>query len=423
MSNVTIQKRGKYYQYKFEIARVDGKRKFLSKSGFKTKSEAEKEGILAYNEYLNTGKSFSVSEMSYSDFLDYWLDNHCKINLKYHTIEAYSNIVKTHLKPNLGFYKLSQITKPTLQDFLNKIYVEKAYSKNFLNNIRKVLKCSFNYAVDNEYIKVNSAANLKLPKYNEPPKDVAHIFTTKEINMILDRFKNNHCVYYAFLTAYCTGLRIAEVFALTWDDIDFNNKTISVNKNILKKNQAGGTKSRHLSGNSTTVWYFGTCKTQTSYRTIPIGETLLKALKEYKEEQEVHRLNYGDTYMKHYKKNVINPYNNKPEIKIVNAYAEIDVALPEVDFVFVKNNGVYEGTDSTKYPFKVIHYELGIPCRFHDFRDTHATKLIESGADIKAVSKRLGHRNIDITYNIYVRVTEKMENETANKFEEICKCL
>ena len=96
--------------------------------------------------------------------------------------------------------------------------------------------------------------------------------------------------------------------------------------------------------------------------------------------------------MKHYKKNVINSYNNKPEIKIVNAYTEIDVALPEVDFVFVKNNGVYEGTDSTKYPFKVIHYELGIPCRFHDFRDTHASKLIESGADIKAVSKRLGHK-------------------------------
>ena len=420
---VNVRKRGNVYEYNFDIAKIEGKRKRITKSGFKTKAEALKQGTIAYNEYLNTGRKFVSNEMSYSDFLDYWLDNHCKINLKYHTIEAYSNIVKTHLKPNLGFYKLSQITKPTLQDFLNKIYVEKAYSKNFLNNIRKVLKCSFNYAVDNEYVKVNSAANLKLPKYDEQPKDVAHIFTTEEINTILDRFKNNHCVYYAFLTAYCTGLRIAEVFALTWDDIDFKNKTISVNKNILKKNQAGGTKGRHLSGNSTTVWYFGTCKTQTSYRNVPIGDTLLNALKEYKEEQEMHKQNYGDTYMKHYKKNVINPYNNKPETKIVNAYAEIDVALPEVDFVFVKNNGVYEGTDSTKYPFKVIHYELGIPCRFHDFRDTHATKLIESGADIKAVSKRLGHRNIDITYNIYVRVTEKMENETANKFEEICKCL
>ena len=386
---VNVRKRGNVYEYNFDVAKIEGKRKRITKSGFKTKAEALKQGTIAYNEYLNTGRKFVSNEMSYSDFLDYWLDNHCKINLKYHTIEAYSNIVKTHLKPNLGFYKLSQITKPTL----------------------------------NEYVKVNSAANLKLPKYDEPPKDVAHIFTTEEINTILDRFKNNHCVYYAFLTAYCTGLRIAEVFALTWDDIDLNNKTITVNKNILKKNQVGGTKQRHISGNSTTVWYFGTCKTQTSYRTISIGETLLKALKEYKEEQEVHRLNYGDTYMKHYKKNVINPYNNKPEIKIVNAYAEIDVALPEVDFVFVKNNGVYEGTDSTKYQFKVIHYELGIPCRFHDFRDTHATKLIESGADIKAVSKRLGHRNIDITYNIYVRVTEKMENETANKFEEMCKCL
>lgn len=423
MSNVTIQKRGNFYQYKFEIAKVDGKRKFLSKSGFKTKSEAEKEGVIAYNDYLNTGNSFSASDMSYSDFLDYWLENYCYINLKYHTIEGYSNIIKNHIKPNIGYYRLSQITRSTLQEFINKIYINKSFSKNFLNNIKKVIKSSFTYAYETDFIKVNPAIGLKLPKYDIPPKDPAHIFTNEEINLILDRFKNNHCVYYAFLTAYCTGLRVAEVFALTWDDIDFYNKTISVNKNILKKNQEGGTKQRHISGNSTTVWYFGTCKTETSYRTIPIGDTLVNALKEYKQEQEEHRKNYGDTYMKHYKKTVINPYNNKQEIKIINAHAEIDVALPEVKLVFLKNNGVFEGTDSCKYPFKVIHYELGIPCRFHDFRDTHATRLIEAGSDIKAVSKRLGHRNIDTTYNIYVRVTEKMENETAEKFEKICSCL
>ena len=121
--------------------------------------------------------------------------------------------------------------------------------------------------------------------------------------------------------------------------------------------------------------------------------------------------------MKHYKKNVINSYNNKPEIKIVNAYAEIDVALPEVDFVFVKNNGVYEGTDSTKYPFKVIHYELGISCRFHDFRDTHATKLIESGADIKAVSKRLGHKDIETTENYYISSTDETRKNVTDSYE------
>lgn len=88
--------------------------------------------------------------------------------------------------------------------------------------------------------------------------------------MILNRFKKNSCVYYAFLTAYYTGLRVSEVFGLTWEDIDFEKKTLTVNKNILKKNQNGGTKKRHISGNSTTVWYFGTCKTKSSYRTIEI---------------------------------------------------------------------------------------------------------------------------------------------------------
>lgn len=424
MGNVYVQKRGKVYQYQFAIASIDGKRKYKNKSGFRTKSEAIEAGVKAYNEYINVGHCIEPSKMSYSDYLDYWMKEHCEINLKYHTIQAYQNIIKNHIKPKLGFYMLSQLTTSVIQEFINNIYLEKGFSKNFLKNILKVLKGSLGYATDVVgFIKVNPSLKVRLPKYDIPDSDPVYILSNEEVEKILERFSNNPCVYYAFLTAYCTGLRIAEVFALTWNDIDFRNKTISVNKNILKKNQVGGTKKRHISGNSTTVWYFGTCKTQTSYRTIPIGETLLNALKEYKKEQEENKKNYGDTYMKHYKKSVINPYNNKQEIKILNAYAELQIPLDEVDFVFVKKNGVYEGTDSCKYPFKVIHYELGIPCRFHDFRDTHATKLIESGADIKAVSKRLGHRNIDFTYNIYVRVTQKMESETADKFEEICGTL
>lgn len=67
MADVTVQKRGKVYQYKFEIASIDGKRKFKNKSGFRTKSEAKKAGIIAYNEYLNTGHSFKPKTISYSD--------------------------------------------------------------------------------------------------------------------------------------------------------------------------------------------------------------------------------------------------------------------------------------------------------------------------------------------------------------------
>lgn len=420
MGNVYVQKRGKVYQYQFAIASIDGKRKYKNKSGFRTKSEAIEAGVKAYNEYINVGQCIEPSKMSYSDYLDYWMKEHCEINLKYHTIQAYQNIIKNHIKPKLGFYMLSQLTTSVIQEFVNNIYLEKGFSKNFLKNILKVLKGSLGYATDVVgFIKVNPSLKVRLPKYDIPDSDPVYILSNEEVEKILERFSNNPCVYYAFLTAYYTGLRVSEVFGLTWDDIDFVKRTITVNKNILKKNQAGGTKKRLISGNSTTVWYFGTCKTKGSYRTIEIGDTLLKALKKYKEEQIQNRKDYGDTYMKHYKKIVNNPYNNKPEIKIINAYAELEVPLEEVKLVFLKKNGVFEGTDSCKYPFKVIHYELGIPCRFHDFRDTHATRLIEAGADIKAVSKRLGHSNIRTTYEIYVKVTTKMESDTVEKFESI----
>ena len=420
MGNVYVQKRGKVYQYQFAIASIDGKRKYKNKSGFRTKSEAIEAGVKAYNEYVNVGHCIEPSKMSYSDYLDYWMKEHCEINLKYHTIQAYQNIIKNHIKPKLGFYMLSQLTTSVIQEFINNIYLEKGFSKNFLKNILKVLKGSLGYATDVVgFIKVNPSLKVRLPKYDIPDSDPVYILSNDEVEKILERFSNNPCVYYAFLTAYYTGLRVSEVFGLTWDDIDFVKRTITVNKNILKKNQAGGTKKRLISGNSTTVWYFGTCKTKGSYRTIEIGDTLLKALKKYKEEQIQNKKDYGDTYMKHYKKIVNNPYNNKPEIKIINAYAELEVPLEEVKLVFLKKNGVFEGTDSCKYPFKVIHYELGIPCRFHDFRDTHATRLIEAGADIKAVSKRLGHSNIRTTYEIYVKVTTKMESDTVEKFENI----
>lgn len=100
---VNVRKRGNSYQYYFEIAPVDGKRKQKVKSGFKTKAEAYNEGMKTYNEYNNTGHSFTPKTISYSDYLDYWMKEHCEINLKYHTIEAYKNIIKIMLNLDWDF--------------------------------------------------------------------------------------------------------------------------------------------------------------------------------------------------------------------------------------------------------------------------------------------------------------------------------
>ena len=418
---VSVRKRGKVYEYRFEIATVEGTRKWITKSGYPTKAEAFKEGAKAYNDFYYNGQKTQLREnMSYADFLDYWIDNYARFNLNYSTTISYINIIKNHVKPRVGFYKLWQLDTRLLQEFINKIYVEYGFSKNYMASILKVVKGSLKYACYTlNYINTNPAEHVHAPRIDKIGKDPAHIFTQEEIERILDRFKGTHSIYYAFLTAYYTGMRVSEVYGLTWDCVDFEKKTLTINKNIIKKNQYGLPKRKNITkGHSVGVWYYGDCKNPQSRRTISIGDTLVNALKDYKKEQEENRKFYGDSYLCYYEKKVINEITKREQTKLIEANAELELPLPEAQLVFVKDNGQFLGTDSPKYAFKVIHYELGINSRFHDFRDTHATKLIESGADIKAVSKRLGHSTIQTTYNIYVRVTNKMESDTVDRFEK-----
>ena len=119
MANIRITKRGNVYQYQFEIASVNGTRKYINKSGFKTKAEALEAGNIAYTEYINAGKPFKESKLSYSDYLDYWLDNYCKNNLKYNTIQTYTTLSKKYIKPYIGHYRMCNITSLTLNSFIN----------------------------------------------------------------------------------------------------------------------------------------------------------------------------------------------------------------------------------------------------------------------------------------------------------------
>ena len=399
---VSVRKRGKVYEYRIEIASIDGTRKWLTKSGFKTRQEALHEGSLAYNEYYYYGKKNKNRDMSFADYLDYWIDNYCNFHLKYATIVTYLNIIKVHLKPKLGMYKLSQIDSELIQNFINQLYVEHSYSKCYLKGILKAMKGALKYACyDVNFINHNPAEHVHIPRYEVVTGDPAHIYTQEEIERILDRFKD-----------------------LPWDNIDFENKTLTVDKNIIRKNKDGLPKRYNIAkGHSTETWFYGSCKNPQSRRTIAIGDTLIKALKEYKKLTEEHKKFYGDKYLKHYEKKVLNENTKREEIKIVDAEAELDVSLPEARLIFVKPNGQFRGTETPRHAYKVINYELKIPSRFHDFRDTHATRLIEQGADIKAVSKRLGHSTIMTTYNIYVRVTEKMETDTVDRFESYTNSL
>ena len=182
MASVGIKKRGKVYQYQFEIAPVKGQRKWITKSGFKTKAEAQEEGNKAYTEYLNAGMPFKDCNISYTDYLDYWLNNYCKINLKYNTIQAYKNIIKNHIVPKLGKYRLSTITSVKLNSYITEICEENDFAPTYFKNILKVVKGSFRDACNvYGFIKYNPARDLRLPRFDKKREDVKHLYTQKEI--------------------------------------------------------------------------------------------------------------------------------------------------------------------------------------------------------------------------------------------------
>lgn len=405
MSELNVRKRGQKWQYQFEIARVNGKRKQKTKSGFKTKKEALEAGAIALAEYNNSGLTFEPSQISVADFYDYWFENYVKINLKPNTQDAYKNYINNHIKPSLGYYKLSSITPTILQDFINKKMIN-GFSKNHLKNLVCFLSGSFKYAVEpGHFIKNSPMIYVKMPKYELSTIEInRRSLSQEEFSKIITRFPFGNIFYIPLIIGYYTGLRIGETLALTWDDIDLKNNTVSVNKTLYFDR-------------TTKKWCFGPTKTEKSTRTIPFGNTLARELKKHKNQQNKNKLKYGNLYYYTYEKST--KVNNKciRELYFIQSIAE-PKNLKKHYMVCTKEDGELVTINTLKYASRVINYTLKIPFNFHCLRHTHATTLIENGDDIKSVQARLGHSKIETTYNTYVHHTEKMGNNSVEIFEK-----
>ena len=201
-------------------------------------------------------------------------------------------------------------------------------------------------------------------------------------------------------------MRTGEVYGLTWDDIDFEKETINIQHNVYDKPKDG--KGR---------WYIGTTKTETGTRKIHLSQTLKIALQNYKKKQDYFKKIYGRRYIYYNVEDVKNQSGKVVEHRIVREELS-NKDSKKINLIFMRENGLYLGTDITRIPFKIIHNELGIKkCRFYDLRGSFATISLRGGCEIKDIAEVLGHKRIETTEKYYISSTSEDKKEVEEIFE------
>lgn len=386
------------YEYRFEMAKVNGKRKHASKSGFRTEKEAYEAGTKALAEYLNAGTFHKPSEISVADYLDQWLEQYVNMNLRPNSQSTYKGIVNNHIKPAVGHFKLQSLTPSVLQDFVN-AQKKKGFSKQHVDLILSTFKGSLNYAIEPlQLIQSNPMIYVKPPKMEKKPRKRI-ILQKEEWQKIIDRFPFDSKHHVPLMIGFHTGLRIGEVFGLTWNDIDLEKGTITVNKQQIRFKPSKQVKNR---------WCFAPPKSKASYRTIRIGQTLIDVLKKHKLRQKEFKLACGEYYVRYKTKHI------KDEI-----YDLIQSPDGDIDLVCASEDGSWMTPETFRHCSKVIKHNLMIQFDFHALRHTHATWLAENGVNPKNLQMRLGHEKIETTLQTYIHDTKAMADETVDIFERI----
>ena len=380
------------WQWRFEIM-IAGKKKSFSKSGFKTKAEAEEAGTKAFLEYTQ-GKETKPANIAFSELLEQWLKVYVDQELRPNSQIYYRQLARNHINPALGNYKIVALDPMIIQEFVNSLR-ETNLRPRTIQSISGIVKRTLDYAVKIHYLPFNPAQYVRNPR-TEHNRGKKETISKEDVERIFRRFPEKDKWNIPLMIGFHAGLRISEVFGLTWENIDFENAYINVEKQL-----------QLFDSN----WCFTDTKTTTSARRVKIGSTLLNALQREFDRQEKRKAAYGEFYACYTIEEKLLP--NGETAHMIVPYNKEDIRL-----ICVDQQGKMLTTKRFIDCANSIKKELGIKFNFHMLRHTHATILAESGANPKNIQLRLGHSNISTTLQTYIHSTESMDEESVDIFEK-----
>ncbi|MFB6467649.1 tyrosine-type recombinase/integrase [Cytobacillus sp. Hz8] len=360
----------KMWCYRHRYYDVFGNRKEKYKQGYKNENEAYRDLLKVKASILNGEvKQVESSNLTVSEWLDVWFETH-KNEWKISSQLQRKNAIKYQMKPLLGKYKLAELDKSTYKRvYINKLL--KTYEPSTVQLFHRLFKIAINAAVDDEIIPRNRFNKISIPKEE---KVIENFFTAEELNLFLDAAKKceNITNYTLILLLAFTGLRRGEALGLKWKNINFQDRTLTVERTRDNKGER-------------------TPKTKNSYRTILIDDTLVNQLKIYQTWCKKTKLSFG-------------------------------LYLKDDDFVFISYQSGTPITDGALlYSFRRILKKTGLKrITPHGLRHTHATLLIGQRIPVKVIADRLGNTP-QMIFDIYGHSFKELEEESVIAFSESLK--
>lgn len=322
------------------------------------------------------------ARMTLNAYFDFWMETFARSGRKATTCTNYKSYYNTYIKNTIGKKQIAKITKTDCQRIINEM-IEDGKKHSTMSNLKSCLNMVFECAIDDDIIIKNPAKNLQIPQTESKKRNAIE---QRHIDLFMDYVKNSKRFSYsypAFVVLFNLGVRIGEMAALTWEDVNFKDDVIVINKTV----------NRYRKVDYGFTMAVASPKSKTSVRTIVMNSVVKKELLKLKMNNvtSIVNLPYVDDYG-HIRGQVSG-------FLFFNTLGNVwnEPSFRELIKRIIKQ---YNKEAEDKKKEKIENF-----CP-HMARHTYTSLAYSAGADIKIVSQNLGHASTSVTLDTYTHLTE-----------------